>query len=214
MSETQYNSEPDLAFYMELMRKHTLQTLNAHHIGTVQYFDPTNQSATATINYKKLYNGEVKEYPILIDCPCIVINGGGGYISFPISKGDTCLVIFNDVDMDHWVSSGQMAPPETVRSHGFKDAILLVGIKNFTSPISGYDGTNVVIHSKTKISLENEVTNLKSVLNGLIDAIKTVLSANAMTGVDTVTSAAVTGSSIFVTTALDTFKNTIAGLLK
>src|ERR1700743_1822688 len=93
---------------------------NCHHIGTIQTFDPELQTAQATINYTKTFlqvdsigntNIATPDYPVLIDCPCIVLGGGGGYLSFPIEAGDECLILFNDRDMSNWYGTGSTSSP-------------------------------------------------------------------------------------------------------
>ncbi len=212
-------SDIDLASYMMFIKQNILSSINSHHLGTIQSFDPSNQSANVSLNYKKVFNGNIVEYGVLVDCPCIVMGGGGGYVSFPISIGDECLVLFNDVDMDHWIANGQMDVPDTTRLHSFSDAIVLVGLRSFARPIDDYDSSNVILHAKGSrlISLENEVTNLKTVLNGLIDAIDVYLT----TGIVNIPVTGTPGNpSVGTATfaagqaAFDAYKTTIAGLLK
>jgi hypothetical protein len=59
--------------------------MNCHAIATIQSFDPTKQTASATVNYKKtyfkpdtagVYRPVLVDYPQLIDCPVIFLGGG------------------------------------------------------------------------------------------------------------------------------------------
>ena len=57
--------------------------LSCHHIGTIQSFDATKQTASATVNYRKtffnlnaesgLYEPVLVDYPMLKDCPVVCL---------------------------------------------------------------------------------------------------------------------------------------------
>lgn len=151
-----YGPNPTLATLLELVKKGTMRQINCHQMGEIVSFDPTTQTAEVQIKMSFLLNGEIKEYPLLLDCPCIILAGGQGALTMPISAGDSCLVLFNDRDMDNWYSGGQTMPPRTDRLHDFSDAIALVGLRNKQNQISGYfaQGTELKYGSST-IKLEN-----------------------------------------------------------
>ena len=188
-----YGPQPTLASLLELHRKGTLRQINCHKLGEIVSFDSTTQTAEVKIKMSFLLNGEIKEYPILLDCPCIVLSGGQGTLTLPITAGDSCLVLFNDCDMDNWYASGQTMTPRTDRLHDFSDAIALVGLRNKQNQLSGYlaQGTELKYGSST-IKLENgkvTVTNGTSTVT-MEGANVTVQAANiALTG-----AVAVTGS--------------------
>jgi hypothetical protein len=92
------------------------------------------------------------EYPVLVDCPYFVLQGGGAYIDMPISAGDYCLVLFNDRDIDNWWSTANVADPASTRKHSFSDAIALVGLNPKTAPLS-MDGTKTRIINSSGIEL-------------------------------------------------------------
>ena len=177
----QYGPQLTLASLLELQGKGTSRQINCHQVGEIVSFDPATQTAEVQVKMSFLLNGEIKEYPLLLDCPCIILAGGQGSLTFPIQAGDSCLVLFNDRDMDNWYSGGQTMPPRTDRLHDFSDAIALVGLRNKQNQISGYfaQGTEIKYAGST-IKLENgkvTVTNGTSTveMNG---AAVTVTSAN------------------------------------
>ena len=168
----QYGPNMTLAALLELQNKDTKRQINCHQVGEIVSFDPATQTAEVKVKMSFLLNGEIKEYPLLLDCPCIVLAGGQGSVTFPITAGDSCLVLFNDRDMDNWYSGGQTMPPRTERLHDFSDAIALVGLRNKQNQISGYfaQGTEIKYAGST-IKLENgkiTITNGTSsvVMNG------------------------------------------------
>lgn len=143
----QIPSEPELKDLLDLLEKRIKLGLNCHHIGKIQSFDALTQTAKVTINYTKTFSqinsvGEAKvitaNYPTLIDCPVICLGGGLGSLTFPISSGDECLVLFNDRDIDNWFSGSSSSAPATPRTHAFPDAIILVGVRSLANVLPAY----------------------------------------------------------------------------
>lgn len=169
------------------LKKEIALTLNCHAIGTVYSFNPANQTVVATINYKKvlnkkdpvsgLYNEVLEDYPILLDMPAVVLGGGGGYLSFPIKKGDECLILFNDRDLDNWFQGVAPTEPRTGRLHSFADGIALVGLRSSTKAISGYPTDKATLnYGASTVGVGDKVlitngTTLNTLLAALIDAI-------------------------------------------
>ncbi len=150
------NGQPTLSDFVDARIQIAMAAMNCVGLGTIQSFDAATQTATVTMNYKRLLKDAamapnnidtidvIAEYPQLIKCPVMITNGGGAALTFPIATGDPCIVLFNDRDIDNWVLTGNTAsPPNSARLHNLSDAIALVGIKSNAKLISGYDGTNV-----------------------------------------------------------------------
>lgn len=162
----QYGPQLTLASLLELQGKGTSRQINCHQVGEIVSFDPATQTAEVQVKMSFLLNGEIKEYPLLLDCPCIILSGGQGSVTFPIQAGDSCLVLFNDRDMDNWYSSGQTMPPRTDRLHDFSDAIALVGLRNKQNQISGYFADGVEIkHGNSSIKLKDGYIDIKGNVN-------------------------------------------------
>lgn len=213
-------TEFDLKALLDQTKRETMLATNCHAIGTIQKFNETAQTVEVSINYKKVEFGKVgdpptlEDYPLLIDCPVIVLTGGAGGITFPIAVGDTCLVLFNDRDINDWFSSGQIVPPASPRLHSFADAIALVGLHSLKNPIAGYSTTKASFFLGTtkvtlgsKVKIENALTTLLTVLNGLIDVIEGLQTVPVVPA----TPAALGAASI---AALEAYKATLGGLLE
>lgn len=164
--------------------------LNAHAIGQIVSFDPVKQKAQVRVVYVKTFaridsKGERsithKEYPILSDAPVIFMGGGTANLTMPVSPGDTCVLLFNDRDIDNFITSGQITPVNSNRLHDLNDAMVLVGVRPFTNPIQNFDTARAVLRNKNaqvgvgqdKIKLANQITNLHAILSDLISALKT-----------------------------------------
>lgn len=232
-------TNPSLLDLLNMNTKGMKLDLNCHHIGTVQEFDATKQTAKVTINYKqtvqqldpdsKIYKPVLLDYPILADCPVVFLGGGSGALTFPVAKGDECLVLFNDRDMDNWFSGSNNGQPATNRTHSFSDGLILVGIRSMGNILSDFDTARVVLRNGTTIvgvgasliKLANNQYTLNNLLQELINEIKSLVSATAGITVLAVTPGigisgppanAVTIAAI--NTQLTTTANKIAGLLE
>ncbi len=157
-------------------------SLNCFAIGKVQSFDSEKQTIKGSINYKAVINGAARDYPVLIDCPVIIMGGGVGSLRFPIAQGDDCLFFFNDRDIDGWYSGVDNAIPNSARMHSFSDALALIGPRSLRTALEDYeedrtelvhqaDDGNTLVSLKEKIKIANSVTDLKTVLDELVNAI-------------------------------------------
>lgn len=152
------------------------RTLNCVKIGEIQSFDTVNQTATIKILHKKVneYNLETREledYSLLEQVPVIVMGGGSSYISYPISPGDNCLILFNDFEIDGWWSTGEALPENFSRRHDLSDAIAIVGLHSLVSLIQNYSPflnlhysaeSNIIVGED--ISINNEQTTISGKL--------------------------------------------------
>lgn len=152
---------PDLNAWMKLMLQNFSANINCISIGTIDSFDGDKQTATVAINYVRIFrnanpnlpnpapNDQASDvylpYPLLVNCPVVMLNGGGASITFPIAKGDTGVVFFNDRELDTWMTTNTTTYPHNSRTHDLSDGIILVGIRSLTNPISPYDSTNFKI---------------------------------------------------------------------
>jgi len=203
--QNQVPSDPSLADLIDLVKRDVMMSLSCHHIGTIQEFNADMQTAKVTINYKKtyfqrnnstgLYDPVLVDYPILLDCPCIVLGGGPTALTFPITKGDECLILFNDRDIDNWFKSGQVGPVATPRLHSLSDGLALVGIRSTGKVLSGYDmaravlrnGETVVGVGESLVKIANAQFTLNTLLQNLIATLNNLVTQTAAITVTGVT---------------------------
>lgn len=190
-------TNPTLTDLLNLHRKGIMLDLNCHHIGTIQSFDPATQTAQLTINYKKTvfvldpgtqtYQPQLVDYPVAADCPVVFLGGGPGALTFPVAKGDECLVFFNDRDMDNWFAGSTPGTVATPRLHSFSDAIALVGVRSKPNFLQNFDtdrvvlanGSTIVGVGASLIKLANQTYTLNQLLQELITDVKSLVSATA-----------------------------------
>lgn len=156
-------NEPELKDLLSLFRKDLLLGLNCHAIATVQSFNPVNQTASATVNYKKTqfqrdtegtYVATTIDYPILLDCPVIFLGGSAGALTFPVTPGDECLVLFNDRDIDNWFKGSSGSAVATPRLHSFSDGVIIVGVRSTANSLQDFNSTEAELkYGTTKIKV-------------------------------------------------------------
>src|SRR3990167_7506621 len=138
---------------------------NCMTLGTIESFDETDHTAVISVNFLRTLKGgspivspdtnkaadKLIEYPLLVRCPVVFMFGGRSYLTFPITKGDTCLVIFCDRDIDIWFKTGQVVAPNTERLHDLNDGIALVGIRSLRNSLSSYNTTGPELASASAL---------------------------------------------------------------
>jgi hypothetical protein len=179
-------SEPDLCMVLDQAADDIKTSINCISIGVIKTFYPDNQTADITLNYKRvnLYGSTAPiDYQLLVNCPVMVLNGGGGYISFPIASGDSCLVLFCDREIDTWFTNGGVNAPQSARVHDLNDGIAIVGINNALNSIS-YDKDRLKIFLGNGYITIDATGNihLNSPTNIVLDAAK--IDAKALASID------------------------------
>jgi len=208
---------PDMRSLLNAHRDEVFSSFNCHQIGTIVSFDASKQTATVQINTKRVvYNSKqeigeklkitpiVMDYPVLEDVPVFVATGGKASLRLPVTAGDTCLLFFNDRDIDAWFASGSITIPNSSRMHSLSDALAIVGFRSSANKIDDYSATDaelrfdqasvvikpdgkVIITAKnggkitldTKLEIKNSATSLLTALNAVVTALTAL---NAKTG--------------------------------
>ncbi len=164
-------SEPDLCLILDQESDLIKSEINCVSLGTIQTFYPDSQTADISLNYKRvsLYGTTPPvDYQLLVKCPVVVLNGGGGCLTFPIASGDSCLVLFCDREIDTWFTNSGVNAPQSARVHDLNDGIALVGIRNALNPISDYS-TLAAILSSTQIKLTgSNILDLEGTSNAVL----------------------------------------------
>lgn len=183
--------EVELRDLFELFKRDTLMAMNCQAIGTIQKFNVEKQTCEVKISYDKKYlepnefgiNVPVaKPYPLLVDVPVINLYGGDAGLTFPIKKGDKCILLFNDRDIDNWFEGKEEGFVRTSRLHSLTDGFAIVGIRNKKNFIANYDATRASLFNGTttvsvgpdKILIANETATLNTLLQELVTAIKDI----------------------------------------
>lgn len=209
-----------------LLKKEIMIELNCHAICQVESFNSSSKTVQATFMYSKTffvqdeqgnYVAVSKNYPTLIDVPVLVLGGGTSSLTFPITKGDECLVLFNDRDIANWYAGATSGSPASNNLHSLSDGLALVF--RFHN-LSDYDAVRALISNGTakvginpqnnKLTLTNG-TSLGTILSNLISALNT-LATDLQTNPSVETAAKAAGMAL--ASALTPVQTDVTGLLE
>lgn len=112
--------------------------------GRIESFDSATQTCSVKPQLKEVKIGQdgkdiIVPLPVINGVPVVSPSGGGFGLEFPVTAGDTCLVIFSDRSIDKWVATGGDVDPEDLRRHHLSDAIAIVGLRHDNNKLSEYD---------------------------------------------------------------------------
>ncbi|MEW9139883.1 Gp138 family membrane-puncturing spike protein [Bacillus wiedmannii] len=147
--------------------------------GIVQGFD----AAQGTVSVQPAIQGVQQapdggvaavEYPLLVDVPVYFPRGGGCTLTFPISSGDECIVVFSARAIDAWWQSGQVQAPTEPRMHDMADGFALVGPFSQAKMISNVSTAATQLRSddgSTFFELNPNTKKIKIVAPGGLDVV-------------------------------------------
>ncbi len=172
--------EPDLDDVMEALRDNIFTNMNCIQIGKIESYNKDEQTVSVQLQIKRrVSETETIRFPLLVDCPVFVLQGGGAYIDMPIATGDFCIVLFNDQDIDNWWDGGLLTDANTERRHDLSDGMALVGINpkgtvlDLDGTALGINGSNIVFNKGTDFmvrynELKTAFDTLKQDFNTLV----------------------------------------------
>ena len=109
--------------------------------GIVESFNP--QAVTVVVQpsikgHVQNELGQVKpvNLPLLVDVPAVFPCGGGFTLTYPIKKGDECLVVFASRCIDGWWQNGGIGGTPDERMHDLSDGFAIVGPRSQTRTLN------------------------------------------------------------------------------
>jgi len=184
MNSGRYILPPGLVELNGLQKRDIFNSLRVAMPGTIQEYNSAKRTATVQPGYNRVYNdGTEMPLPPLLDCPVFTLQGGGIHVGFPISKGDECLVVFGDANIDAWFVSGGTRTPMCNRRHDLSDGFALVGVnsligvKKLASALEVDEGgladaTSKISLKAGRIKISNNTKSLATVLQNLVEGIQ------------------------------------------
>lgn len=172
----QPNSKKSMSQALESWFRNFSETFNCIKIGRVEGVDTTNQTVDVQILHKRVdvnkNKRELKDYSLLKQVPFIVLGGGNSNLTFPISKGDNCLLMFCDYEIDRWWDTGESLPANFERKHDISDAFAIVGVHSMVDLLQGYSqyvklkySDSSYIEIGESVDINNEQTNVSGKLD-------------------------------------------------
>lgn len=193
-----------------------LKDLHTSMPGIIESFNATTQTATVQPAIKRIFktreeNEEIltpSSIPPILNVPVQFPRAGGFCMTFPVKKGDECLLVFCERSIDYWHRSGGVKNPGGKRFHHLSDAVAIVSISSVPNAIANFATDGVEIKREggagsIKILNDGQVEinsnaniNLTASSNVNIDASNINLTASSNVDI-TATNFNVTGISVF-----------------
>ncbi|MBJ9593242.1 Gp138 family membrane-puncturing spike protein [Burkholderia seminalis] len=147
--------------------------------GTIESFDVGSQTCTVQLAISvqvRADDGSVSSepLPLLTDCPVQFPSGGNCTMTFPVARGDECLVVFASRCIDAWWQSGGTQEQAEVRMHDLSDGFALLGFRSRPRTLAGVSSTSTQLRSDdgtTYIDLNPTLQKVKIVAPGGFDVV-------------------------------------------
>lgn len=112
--------------------------------------------------------------PLLVDCPVQFPSGGDCTLTFPVKKGDECLVVFANRCIDAWWQSGGVQEQAEMRMHDLSDGFVLLGFRSKPRALPNVSTTATQLRSEsgtTYIEMNPAQQKVKIVAPGGFDVV-------------------------------------------
>lgn len=152
----------------------------------IQSYNPSQNTVEAQPAIRErlvMEDGSIRyiNLPLLINVPVAFPSSGAASVTFPIGRGDECLIIFSDLAIDNFWTSGVVQNPIEVRRHDLSDGIAIPCSLSLTRT-KGAGNSTKVKQGSTEVELNGSSAKLSSSGTYVsVDGTSTVLTANGTT---------------------------------
>lgn len=165
-----------------------LKNLHTSIPGIIISFDPDNQSASVQPAIRRIFTeaGAVN-LPPCVDVPVQFPSGGNFVLTFPVTTGDECILLFSERAIDFWWVNGGVQLPAEYRLHDLSDAMAIVGLRSNPRKLADFQTTGAelrTISRSTFIRLEEGSIHIKGniIHEGNLDRTGTSTTSGLITG--------------------------------
>ncbi|HEM8999475.1 TPA: hypothetical protein U2T46_001520 [Burkholderia cenocepacia] len=142
--------------------------------GVIESFDGDSQTCAVQLAIKvpvRANDGAVTTaaLPPVVNCPVQFPSGGNCTLTFPVTPGDECLVVFASRCIDAWWQSGGVQEQAEWRMHDLSDGFALLGFRSKPRALAGVSATSAQLRSDdglTFVDLNPTAGTLKLVAPG------------------------------------------------
>ena len=127
-------------------------------------------------------DGSVATVPLTVvpHCPVLFVGGGGARLTFPVKRGDFCLLLFSSSSLDRWQAfcTGDPVDPKDDRHHHISDGIALVGLESAHTVAPAHASATVLEGDDVRIGDASAVALSKNAdVSTLVNVLKTWVTA-------------------------------------
>ncbi|WP_175992605.1 Gp138 family membrane-puncturing spike protein [Burkholderia vietnamiensis] len=160
--------------------------------GVIESFDGDSQTCAVQLAIKvpvRANDGTVTTaaLPPVVNCPVQFPSGGNCTLTFPVARGDECLVVFASRCIDAWWQSGGVQEQAEWRMHDLSDGFALLGFRSRPRALAGVSATSAQLRSDdgaTFVDLNPAAGTLKLVAPGGLEIDAPTVKVNASASVE------------------------------
>lgn len=155
---TQFSVKADLIQTLKANKQSTALDMNCVRIGIIQEFYPENLTAQVLISGKKVIglnpdgSQALQNYPPIYAKVCYC----NPFVTFPLTKGMECVLLFNDRELESWFINGGNNPQAYPRMHDLTDAIAIAGIRSLPQMIQILTDCLRLFYGSSDIQLKSQ----------------------------------------------------------
>lgn len=190
---TQLGSEPDFTLVLKSVINKIGLELNCVRVGIIQSFNAEDLTAEVLIANKKTLGinqdgtQNTRDYALITANICYCCP----FITYPITAGEECILLFNDREIESWFISGQVQPEAYTRMHDLTDCIAIVGLRSMAKMITILADTLHLFYAGSDIQI-NEAITINSKNGGNIKADSLITIANSAQNLGTLIQSLIT----------------------
>lgn len=118
--------------------------------GRIESYDAATQTADIQPLIKNVMkdpdgNEYSESMPVLPSVPIAFPRAGDWFLSFPLAKGDTVLVVFCERNIDQWMSKGDLVDPGDIAMHTLNGAVAIPGVYAQPDKLTDAHTSNMVL---------------------------------------------------------------------
>ncbi len=142
--------------------------------GVIESYDASNCTADAQPLLLKSVSTEtgpaLVRQPPVTHAPVVFLGGGGARLTFPVARGDECLLLVASRSLDRWSAFGGEVDPQDNRHHHLTDAIVLVGLASPATVKPAHATATVLESDDLRLGDDTAaLLSLKADLQGFVD---------------------------------------------
>lgn len=160
----QQASTPDMGQILKCAGLNVASELNCMKIGIVQEFYPDDLTVQVRIASKKPVGlnpdgtQRVRDYALIYAKVCYC----NPFITYPIKKGDECVLLFSDREIESWFINGDVNPESYPRMHDLTDAVALFGIRSIPNMVQILTDALHLYFGNSEIQLKENQININT----------------------------------------------------
>lgn len=158
---------PEDSELLNILKRQTMVAVRTNTIGKVLSFDPASSTATIEVQIPRIERDpndptrNITKPPFIIkNMPVVFPRSQQGFLTFPISPGDTGEILVQDRDPSKWLQSGAVVDPVSRFTHNLSFGVFHPSIQPDTTIQSNgpIDMTNTVLDGQIGILLGQNAT--------------------------------------------------------